>query len=361
MSAERQAPFVPPPPRTGGCVGHLLVWPTVAAVIAVWATAFAGPWVEDLPAGAVLGLTVLPWIAGSLAVWTFFLWLVLPDHRAAPWALLGAVLGPIVQWGPAWADRGVPPGDDDLVAVTWNVRRLWGGPSDAGEPTTCVADTLAAIGPDLVVLQEVTRPDLDRLGERLELDCVHTTYRDVDRVTGAGIAVCTRGATWELKAGSSLRFETASDWHYMAATLEGRGRTLHVLGVHLHPYKVLHDPVNALQSVPEAAPVVTRAQLSQAHALLREIQLLPEPTILAGDFNSTRDTPLHAHLRTALVDMWERGAVGMAGTVRLLDLLPLRIDYLYADPDLLVVDAQIPDPGCSDHRPVVGVLRVPAL
>lgn len=45
-----------------------------------------------------------------------------------------------------------------------------------------------------------------------------------------------------------------------------------------------------------------------------------------------------------------------AGAIRAFDLLPLRVDSVYASDALAVVEARIPEVGCSDHRPVVSDL-----
>lgn len=119
------------------------------------------------------------------------------------------------------------------------------------------------------------------------------------------------------------------------------------------------DPATALERVVERAPTVTASQDAQIDALLAEVASLPGAAIVGGDFNSTRDTPFHARLRRTLVDAYEAGNQGFAGTVDLLDMLSLRVDYLYASPDLAVVDAEILPAGCSDHRPVLARLRAP--
>jgi endonuclease/exonuclease/phosphatase (EEP) superfamily protein YafD len=106
-------------------------------------------------------------------------------------------------------------------------------------------------------------------------------------------------------------------------------------------------------------PTVAAAQDEQTAFLLGEVARLPEPTIIAGDFNSTRDTPFHARLRRTLVDALERGSQGFGATVDVLDWLGLRIDYVYTPPSMDVVDAEIPPATCSDHRPIVTRMHPP--
>jgi endonuclease/exonuclease/phosphatase (EEP) superfamily protein YafD len=356
-----------PTPRHGGAVGTAAIVLLGALVAWVWGATFLGGYTDDVPPTLVLVLTVLPAVAPALCALAFLLWTLIPDHRAAPWLLAATALAPVVWWGPSWPAQGVAPRADDLIVMTWNAHRLWGGPSDGGNATTCLVDEVTASNPQIVVLEEVTLQDLERLKPRLGLDCVHSTYQRADDADSAGIAVCARGGPWQLQRGRTFAFEEEADWRYVRGVFErsvdgadpAAIQRISVLGVHLHPYRILHDQRHLLENAADRAPEVTRAQEAQTEALLARWRDIPEPTIIAGDFNSTRDTPFHSRLRRYLVDAWERGADGFGGTVDLLDVIPLRIDFIYASPRLPVVSAAIPQVGCSDHRPVVARLRAP--
>ena len=80
--------------------------------------------------------------------------------------------------------------------------------------------------------------------------------------------------------------------------------------------------------------------------------------MVAGDFNSPRDSEIHVRLRSTLRDTWEVGGWGPAGTVKLLDLLPMRVDYVYASDEFAVHRSEIPDVHCSDHQPVFSELTL---
>jgi endonuclease/exonuclease/phosphatase (EEP) superfamily protein YafD len=64
-------------------------------------------------------------------------------------------------------------------------------------------------------------------------------------------------------------------------------------------------------------------------------------------------------MRKHLVDVFERAEWGPGGTVLAADLLPLRVDFVYATPDLPAAGAWIPTVDCSDHRPVVADIGLP--
>jgi endonuclease/exonuclease/phosphatase (EEP) superfamily protein YafD len=346
--------------RTGGLRGSIAVWSTMLATAGLWALTLASGLVSPLPAWAVLTLTLLPWLAVALMAWAFTLWTLVPDHPAAGWLFALSLAAPAAQWGPVFparptaiADEGTP-----LTVVTWNVRRLWGAPEAEGDATTCIVEALTAEDPDVVLLQEVSSSELAKLVGPLDLDCIHGTYAEADPVGSAGLAVCSRGDRWRRTGGTIDRFRSDEDWRFVRATVGDGTHELSVLGVHLFPYRILHDPVGSFASAASRFPATTAAQQAQADQLLTEAGMPPERVVLGGDFNATRDTPIHARLRRALDDTWEVGGQGFGATVRVLDAVPMRIDYLYASHDIGVVDSEIPDVSCSDHAPIRSELRV---
>lgn len=360
LAEARAAAFRSPAPTTGGRAGHAIMGLTALALLATWGAAFSAPWAPPMPAVVIVLLTALPWVALGLLVWTFVLWTALPDHPVGAALTAVATLAPVLHWGPAWPDHGAPPRDDDLTVMTWNVRRLWGGADQRTSPAQCVTDTVLTHRPQVLVLQEVTTEDLRTLSGTLPLSCVHATYRAADGPGAAGLAICTHGPTWTITSEKERPYTGAEDWQYLFSELASGERRVNVMAVHLHPYRVLHDPLGAVATASTRVPLASFAQQTQTRAVLDRITALRDPTLVAGDFNSARDTPLHARMRRYLSDTWEHGGTGYVGTVDLLDLLPLRIDYIYATPELRTVDSVVPHVGCSDHRPVVSRVRLPA-
>ncbi len=136
--------------------------------------------------------------------------------------------------------------------------------------------------------------------------------------------------------------------------------------MHLQPYSVssrtfrkgLGGSPEALVRVQRQSEATFRAQGDQTRALVERVARFRDPTVLAGDFNSTRDTALHTDLRRHLADTWERGGHGFGGTVRFLGLVPLRVDHVYASRGIAVKEAVVLDAGCSDHRPLLTTLAI---
>ena len=323
---------------------------TALGAMGLFGVVILGREVRAPPLWLTVGVTLLPylWMAG--VAWIFAVWSGFPDRRTLPVLLGAVVLVGVGLWGPTWAARSETVAGEPLTVMSWNLRRLWGGPDDGGDPLACAIAAIEAERPDVVTLLEVSREDVDRLGAALGLSCTHATYHQSGSSTKGGLASCVRGARWGLEAGSGLRFVDDEDWYYVLSEVRRADQVFNVLAVHLHPY-ALH-----MNDLADISSDVVRVQSDQSAALLGRVASFKDPTLVAGDFNSTRDAALHASLRGHLTDVWERGGAGFGGTVRFLDWVPLRVDYIYASDAFAIEASRVPDVGCSDHRPVVSDL-----
>ncbi len=181
-----------------------------------------------------------------------------------------------------------------------------------------------------------------------------------------------RRGRWRLVSGSGQRFVDTEDWSYVFSEIEREGLVFNLLAVHLYPYRVgerdLRRSLDELWDgrtervldLGDRQERVVRAQSDQSAALLDRVAKLHDPTIVAGDFNSTRDMALHVALRTHLQDTWEQAGHGFGGTIQVFGSVPLRVDYIYASTAFAVQEAANPTFGCSDHEPVVTQLVLPA-
>ena len=341
------APLIDVRPHTGGTAGAVLTLATVVGVAGLFVVVVLGRILRAPPLILTVLVTLLPylWLAGM--AWIFGVWSALPDRRPLPILLVVVVLLGVGLWGPSWAARGERTTGEPLTMMTWNLRRLWGGPADGGDPAKCVADTIALENPDVITLLEVSLEDVDKLGRALDLRCVHATYLKSSSSKKGGLASCVRGSRWHLNGGGGLRFVDDEDWFYVFSEVQRAGDVFNVLAVHLHPYEL------QMNDIKDISQDVVRAQSDQSAALLARVERFRDPTVVAGDFNSTRDAALHSSLREHLTDAWERGGFGFGSTATFYNWLPLRVDYVYASDDFAVVDARVPAVGCSDHRPVV--------
>ncbi len=363
-----------PPEVRGGTLGAAVTWGTFGLLVGLWGVTAVGRVWRAPPASFAATVTFLPYEYAMLGAWTFGVWTLVPDRRLPPATLAAVVLTAAALWGPSLARTADPTVGLPLRVATWNVRRLWGPATALGRPeerrraVACVVEGVEQIKPDVVALLEVSAVDIGDLSARLNLSCIHGDYMGVDQEDLGGLAVCTRGDAWAIRSGERRQFVDDQDWSYAFAEVAHEDHVLNVFAVHLQPYafgtsrirkRLGQGDPQALIALSRHGDSVSRTQVDQSAALLDQMERMKDPAIVLGDFNSTRDTALHTALRRVLVDTWQAGGRGFGPTVRFLDLLPLRVDYVYASRTLGVVSASVPALDCSDHRPVVSDLRLP--
>ena len=248
-------------------------------------------------------------------------------------------------WGRAWVGDSEHADGEPVTILNWNLQRLaWSQPGGL----ECIVATLKdRIKPDVLSLTELSYQEMETLAERLDLECVHVDYRGTEETGVGGVASCVRDSRWALGYTDRRRFVEDRDWFYSFAEFRRNEQVFNLLTVHLQPYRF---------GMGEGALPVAQAQAEETDALLRRVSKLNDPTVVAGDFNSPRDAEVHVRMRSHMRDTWEVGGWGPDGTVRLLDLIPMRVDYIYATEDFAVQRSDILDAACSDHRPVLSEL-----
>jgi len=276
-------------------------------------------------------------------------------NSGGAWLFLGLQVALwLTIWGRAWWGSPPPVDGDTVRVLSWNVQRLGFEDADDGPKLACVASAVEALLPDVVALMEVSRRDVERLSTRLGLDCEHIDYAGSGRDDRGGVAACARTQTWKLGRSGPRRFVEDSSWYFIFAEMVRADdhQVVNLVSLHLQP--------NSLSlSGPRSPGAIAQTHSAEATALLERMATLQDPTVVAGDFNSTRETPLHGALRVHLVDAFEQAGWGPGRTVEAVGLVPLRVDYVYTTPDLQPARAAIPALDCSDHRPVVADIVLP--
>lgn len=252
-----------------------------------------------------------------------------------------------------------------LRVVTWNIRL--GVESSLGR----IGETLAALGPDIVALQEVghgwvmgepvdqaarlaelaglpharfvpalwTEPgrELRGLAQRLwPLEDAVAAGHDPDTVPRYGVALLSRFPVRRLER-TPLPRERDEPRVLGAARLETPGGPL--------PVFVTHLSVNAAE------------RLRQADVVAAALRRAPGPALLLGDLNDGEDAPALRLLTRVARDVG--AGAGEAGLTFRSDAPTLRLDYVLVRGDWTVVAPARPLPEtASDHRPVLAVLDV---
>ncbi len=351
--SERPPKLHLPRERNGGALGWLLSRLLDGGLVTLWVAIYAAREL-DAPGAPLVAMTVfLPQLGLALIAASFVIWTLIPDRRTPPLVLAGACVTVFVLWAPGWTANPETADGTPMKLVSWNVQRLWG---DNADPKTCIAKTVGGLKPDVAVFLEISAADAQDLADRLGMRCVHTTYGAHDNHKSGGLATCAR-APWSIRSSAPQRFTDEGAWQYQRSELVNHDAVVNVLAVHLTPYRateaMLHGGWEGLWRALTDGEPVAESQGRQSRALIEHLQGLSDPTIVAGDFNSTRDAALHARLRAHLRDAWEIAGTGFGATVTVGDRVPLRVDHVYASERLAVADAVVPDTTCSDHKPVV--------
>lgn len=323
----------------------------LGALLVLSALSLLGPLVMAPPLPLIALLTVLPWLWMGLAACFAFWAAVLADRVLTGLSVATSVVL-LLGWVSLWPSRGASVAGPGLRVLAWNVQRLGWEDADDSERLGCVAAEVERVQPDAVAFLEVSSRDVERLEARLGLSCVHIDYEGTARPTLGGVASCARGDRWTVGESGPRRFTDDLDWYYVFTEFVpvAGGRPFNFITVHLQPHSQL----------PGAPEVVVERHQRQTAALLGRMERLQDPTVLAGDFNSARDAAIHTRLRRTLQDAFEVAGLGPGFTRLLGGLVPLRIDYIYASEAFGVRRAVIPHVDCSDHRPVVADLVLPA-
>lgn len=371
----------PSAPRRGrrlSALGGALLASGVVVTACLWGTTLLAR-LDETPRGPmILAILVLPW-AHRITLMVLSLLALALRHRLG---LLLLLLNLLLTLGVRGCPRlgSAAAGAPRLDIATWNLGRL--GSYSTGDPTRCsIADTTAnAIATlreqdaDVSVLLEINQTRLSGLSESLALDCEHIDYHGQGVERFGGLAVCAaRNGRWSITRSRSLPLPPG--WRYVFAELSDGEHLVNVLALHLTPYgvtmPVLEDAVrDALRgdrrALRSALGTMERSVAEQSRQMAAVIELVAgfnDPTIIAGDFNATPDSAMHAALRQELTDAWQAAGWGL-GATRTVGILPLRIDYIYTTQRLRPEQAETfdctcsPDRACSDHSGLISTLAV---
>ncbi len=353
--------------RDGGHFGLALTVVYGLIALGLWGVTGMGQRWSAPPGWFAALVTFLPHLYATALGLGFVLWTALPDRRSLPVLQVALLVSGGALWGPSWSAKGVETEGEPVRVLSWNLRRLWGGPDDGGDALACALGVLEAEAPDVITLMEVSAQNIEALEEKGGLSCVHHTYRSDQGPKSGGLATCTREG-WTLEHGSGQRFVDDEDWFYVFSEVRHGDALFNVLAVHLTPYdyaarrlrtgvqQLAKGDPTPLADLERSSGQVVKGQSDQAAALLHRVRRFEHPTVVAGDFNSTRDAALHTELRRLLVDTFEQGGFGFGGTIDFAGFVPLRIDYVYASPRFSVTTSRVVETGCSDHRPVLSEL-----
>lgn len=262
--------------------------------------------------------------------------------------------------GPDARSSGTRSAVPDATADTFDVvtLNLWHDKADWPTRQTAIVEALAALRPDVVVLQEVLQHETlpnqaASLAAALGYRFVFVSTDPPDAVRRYGNAILTRHA---IEAEHEIALQPADDYRTAAhARLRIGARTLDVYATHLH-----HQTDGA------------RIRAAQVADLLAFVQrtATADAIVLLGDFNTPAEAPELAALSQRFVEAYGRQHPDATREPRAHTTLnpafhaPSRIDHVWIDAGTLqVIDARrmldapiAEDTWASDHFGVVARL-----
>lgn len=190
---------------------------------------------------------------------------------------------------------------------------------------------------DVIVLEEVTPIWMEaiQLGGLL---ASHPHHVEIGRWDPGGMALLSRYPL------SDVVVHRADGWPIITATITVGVQAVHLAGVHL------------------VAPIDTFARnQSSQRAITAIIRALPRPRLVAGDFNASPYNRWFGQikglgLREAYESLGRTWATTWPNGEHYLP--PLRLDHVFADPQIVPLDASEGTGKGSDHRPVLVDLAV---
>lgn len=263
--------------------------------------------------------------------------------RRMPWRVLPALLLITEPTAGTGGPEGNVVASDTLRVLAYNIHH--GAGMDSVLDLERIASVIRSVDPDLVALQEIdsvtTRTQgVDQAAELGRLTGMQARYgRFMSYRGGAyGMAILSR---WPIEATSNLRLPDGEEPRTaLSVTVRSpTGQRLRFVGIHLYRTEA--------------------ERMAQAVALDSLLEGSDIPTVLAGDFNSTPDSPVMG----VLAESW---SVVPKGEDRLTfaSYDPVReIDFVLVRPGTrfeVLSQRLLDEPVASDHRPVFVELALDA-
>lgn len=157
----------------------------------------------------------------------------------------------------------------------------------------------------------------------------------------------------------SLDFENSGNNVIYADIVVGAD-TLRVYNVHFQSLRVSsklntltqEDSKRLLGRIGEAF----KKQEAQVLEFLESEKKSPYPVIVAGDFNNSSTSYMYRKVKGIKQDAYEKVGAGTGRTFTL-DFIPLRIDFILADPKFEILQFKNYDIELSDHYPIETVIH----
>lgn len=359
----------------------------VLLLLTLWGVTLFGRESLTPPGWVAVLSTLLPYLYAGLFIFCLVVFCVARNKMLLV-VMVCLVVSFFILWGGLLVPRKTnPPINAESVKVmVWNVQRMGefsGSRQSLSQRVQCVSQVIAQEHPDVFALLEVTYDQLLALQKQLGIPqdhCLWSDYHGTGQQRFGGLATCIFDQNNQLMISHRRELNLPPNWKYLFIEIQHAQNTtafpINFLALHIAPPEIAPEAVMRIvgdvfkgrkRGLSQAIDLLTnyerqvKLQGTQAGNALQVIGRFRDPTIMAGDFNSTQDAALHVRFRNSLKDTWATAGFGFGATRHWADFLPLRIDYIYATKEFAVQDAQTLACDCSDHLPVISsVFLTPA-
>ncbi len=306
---------------------------------------------DKFPILSLLSLLTLP-IIGVNAVFAVY-WLMRWDRRFFLSALL--LIGAHVYFGPFVLGRKNDKmvREEALKVLSHNVHLFdkYGGGSTHDKMSAEYERLISEQQPDILCLQEYTDAhDVDLSHYPHQYTYFNPPFKLMGQAIMSRYPILNRG---------SLDFESTANNVIYTDLLVGND-TLRVYNVHLQSLGI--NPTEKIANHGAAEKLKTRIsttfvkQQQQLEQLLLHMKGTHHPKIIAGDFNNTAFSYVYREVAGRFQDTFQKEGHGLGATYYF-NRLPLRIDFIFSDPELEVLNFETLEKSLSDHLPIIAQFR----
>ncbi len=137
--------------------------------------------------------------------------------------------------------------------------------------------------------------------------------------------------------------------------------TIRVYDIHLQSFSIVPE-INTIKNE-ESAKLLAKSkkvmlkQYEQAKLIRESMESTKHKKIVVGDFNNTQFSNVYRTIKGSMNDTFLEKGKGFGRSYDLLGF-PMRIDFIFSDPDFEVISHENFDEKLSDHYPVMATLRL---
>jgi endonuclease/exonuclease/phosphatase family metal-dependent hydrolase len=305
---------------------------------------------------AVVGLGFPAYIVGNFLFAIYWLF----RRRTYFWFSLLCLLAGLPHYG-AWFNLslGDSSGEDTITVMTFNTAGMHHFNSDKPETAQTYRQLFRSASPDILCVQEVYTDGA------LKGMLASTDYEGYFKSFGTAVFT-----SFPILESGNVQLDTFGSF---AAWLdvEVNGKPLRVYSVHLKSNQfsstalevARHGDIREKRTWSQVKFIFSRystfvqVRARQVKQLAEHIRQSPHPVLVCGDFNDTPISYIYHCIAEDLQDSFKAGGNGFGFTFA--SFFPfLRIDYVFADPSIRILDHRVLRNSLSDHKPVVVELRI---